>query len=139
MIYHYGIRPRNLEDDILSAFVPQLPRGIVYLLYFCCITNRLICCSLCDMKEEVGAKVKRENNLQGERSFNDLRNKLFIVSSLAQVAKEQMAVFSQFGVHTCITFWVEVNVNKVYMAQATFFVAVAAYIQCCILKMCPPL
>ena len=38
---------------------------MVYLFYFCCIANGLICCSLCDMKEEAGAKVKRENNLQG--------------------------------------------------------------------------
>jgi len=31
MIYHYHIRPSSLEDDILSAFVPQLlPRCIVY-------------------------------------------------------------------------------------------------------------
>ena len=39
---------------------------IVYLLYFCCIVNHLICCSLYDMKEEAGAKIKRENNLQGD-------------------------------------------------------------------------
>ena len=72
------------------------------------------------MKEEVGAKVKRENNLQGEGSFNDLQNMLFLVSSLAQVAKKQMTVLGRFGVYICITFWVEVNVNKVYMSQATF-------------------
>jgi len=82
------IRPRDVEDDILSAFMPQLPRCIVYLLYFCCIANRLICCSLCDMKEESGTKVKRDNNLQGDRSFNDLKNTLFLVSCLAQVVKE---------------------------------------------------
>jgi len=57
---------------------------------------------------------------------------LFLVSSLAQVAKHQMTVLSRFGVHICITFWVQLNVNEVYMAQATFFVAVAAYIQHCI-------
>ena len=91
------------------------------------------------MKEEAGAKAKRENNLQRERSFNDLQIMLFLVSSLAQVAKEQMTVLGRFGVHICITFWVEVNVNKVYMSQATFFVAVAAYIQYCIQKICPPL
>jgi len=32
MIYYYRIRPRNLEDDIVSAIVPQLPCCIVYLL-----------------------------------------------------------------------------------------------------------
>jgi len=76
MIYHYRIRPRDLEDDILSVFA-QLPRCIVYLLYFCCIANRLIHCSLCDMKEEAGAKMKPENQLQGDRSFNDLQNSHF--------------------------------------------------------------
>jgi len=30
MIYHYRIMPRDLEDGILSAFVPELPRCIVY-------------------------------------------------------------------------------------------------------------
>jgi len=39
---------RGLEDDILSAFLLQLPRCIVCLLYFRCIANRLICCSSCD-------------------------------------------------------------------------------------------
>jgi len=121
-----------LEDDIVSAFVPQLPRCIVYLHYFCCISNRLICCSSCDMKEEAGARVKSEENLQGDTSFNDLQNMLLLVSSLVQVAEEQMTVFDQFVVHICITFWVELNVNKVYISQVTFFVAVAAYIQYCI-------
>jgi len=32
MIYHYRIRPRDLEDDIVSAIVPQLPGCIAYLL-----------------------------------------------------------------------------------------------------------
>ena len=137
MIYHYRIRPRGLEDDILSAFVPQLPRCIVYLLYFCCFANRLICCSLCDMKEEVGAKAKRENNLQGDRCFNNLQYMLFLVSSLAQVAKEQMTVPGRLGVHICITFRVEVNVDKVYMSQATIFVALAAYIQYCLKNVAP--
>jgi len=50
-----------------------------------------------------------------------------LVSSLAQVAKEQMTVLGRFGVHTCTTFWVELSVNEVYISQATFFVAVAAY------------
>ena len=56
-----------------------------------------------------------------------------------------MTVLGRLGVHICITFWVELNVNKVYISQATFFVAVAAYIQQCIYKcaplgdFCPPL
>ena len=98
--------------------MPQLPRSIVYLLYFCCIANRLICCSLYGMKEESGAKVKRENNLQGDRSFNNLKNILLLFSSLAQLVKKQITVLGRFGVHICITSWVEVNVNKVYMPQA---------------------
>jgi len=132
MFYHYRIRPRDLEDNILSAFAPQLSRCIVYLLYFCCIGSHLICCSLCDMEEEAGAKVRREKNLQGDRCFSDLQNMLFLVSFLAQVAKEQITVLGRFGVYICTTFWVEVNVNKVYMSQATFFLAVAAYSQYCI-------
>ena len=82
------------------------------------------------MKEEVGAKVKRDNNLQGDRSFSDLQNMLFLVSSLAQVPKEEITVLGQFGVHICIPFWVEVN--EVSMSQATFFLAVSAYSQYCI-------
>jgi len=39
------------------------------------------------VKEKTWAKVKRDNNLQGDKSFNDLQNMLFLVSSLAQVAK----------------------------------------------------
>jgi len=62
----------------------------------------------------------------------------FLVFYLAQVAKHQMTVLSRFGVHICITFWVELNVNKVYISQVTFFVAVAAYIQHCISKCAPP-
>jgi len=84
------------------------------------------------MKEKARAKVKSEDNLQRDSSFNGLQIMLFLVSSLAQVAKHQMTVLSRFGVHICITFWVQLNVNEVYMAQATFFVAVAAYIQHCI-------
>ena len=64
--------------------------------------------------------MKRENNLQGDSSFNDVQNMLFLVSSLAQVAKKQMTVLGRFGVNICITLWVEANVNKVYMSQATF-------------------
>jgi len=64
--------------------------------------------------------VKRENNLQEDKSFNDLQNMLFLVSSLARIAIEQMTVLGRFGVHVCTTFWVEVNVNKVCMSQATF-------------------
>jgi len=55
-----------------------------------------------------------------ERNFNDLQNILFLVSSLAQAAKEQMTVLGRFGVHIGITLWVEVNVNEVYMSQALF-------------------
>jgi len=76
--------------------------------------------------------MKSEDNLQGDSSFNGLLNMLFLVSSLAQVAKHQMTVLSRLGVRICATFWVELNVNKVYISQATFFVAVAAYIQYCI-------
>jgi len=39
--------------------------------------------------------------------------------------------------HICITFCVAFNMNKVYIWQATFFVAVAAYIQHCIKKRAP--
>jgi len=52
------------------------------------------------MKEEAEAKVKCENNLQRDRSFNDLQNMLFLVSSLAQVAKEQIVVLGRFGNHS---------------------------------------
>jgi len=76
--------------------------------------------------------VKSEGNVQGDSSFNGLQNMLFLVSSLAQVARHLMTVLSRFGVHICITFSVELNVNKVCMWQATYFVAVAAYIQGCI-------
>jgi len=34
------------------------------------------------MKEETGAKVKREDNLQGDRSFNDYQNMLFALPKL---------------------------------------------------------
>jgi len=72
-----------------------------------------------------------------EINFSDLQNMLFLVSFLAQVTKEQMTVLSQFGVQVCITFSIEVNLNEVYMSQATLFVAADAYIQYCL--MCPPL
>jgi len=64
--------------------------------------------------------MRREINLQGNSGFNGLQNMLFLVSSLAQAAKEQMTVLSRFGVHICMTLWVEVNGNKVYMSRATF-------------------
>jgi len=57
---------------------------------------------------------------------------LVLVSYLAQAAKHQMTGLSLFCVHICITFWVKLNVNKVYISQATFFMAVAACIQHCI-------
>jgi len=72
------------------------------------------------LKEEAGAKVKRENIPQEDKSFNDLQNILFLLSSLAQIAIEQMTVLGRFGVHVCMTFWVEVNVNKVCMSQRLF-------------------
>jgi len=34
------------------------------------------------MKEEAGAKVKREENLQGYKSFNDFLNMLFFLPKL---------------------------------------------------------
>jgi len=43
--------------------------------------------------KEAGAKVKRKNNLQRDRSFNNLQNMLFLVSSLALVAIEPEANF----------------------------------------------
>jgi len=49
-----------------------------------------------------------------------------------------MTMLGRFGVHIYITFWVELNVNEVYMSQATFFLAVAAYIQYWIKKITPP-
>ena len=33
-----------------------------------------------------------------------------------------MTVLSQFGVHICVTFWVELYVNKVYISQATWYI-----------------
>ena len=83
-------------------------------------------------KRRRGAKVKIEDNIQRDSSFNVLQNMLVLVSYLAQVAKHQMTGLSRFGVHIYITFWVELNVNKVYISQATFFMAVAACIQHCI-------
>ena len=53
--------------------------------------------------------MKSEDNLRVDSSFNGLQIMLFIVSSLAQVAKYEMTVASRFGVHVCITFWVELN------------------------------
>jgi len=82
------------------------------------------------MKEE--ARGKGEKRGQSTSRFNCLQNMLFLVSSFAQVAKHQMTVLSRFGVHICITFWVKLNVNKVEISQATFFVAIAAYFQHCI-------
>jgi len=56
----------------------------------------------------------------------------YFLSLLLPKLQEQMMVLGLFGVHICITFWVEVNANKIYISQATFFVVVAAYIQYCI-------
>ena len=58
--------------------------------------------------------MKREDNLQGDSSFNDLQNMLFLDSSLANVARKQMTVLGRLRVHICITFWVELHANKVY-------------------------
>jgi len=51
--------------------------------------------------------VKSEDSLKEDSNFNGLQNMLFLVSSLAQVAKHQMTVLSEFGLHICITFWGE--------------------------------
>jgi len=42
--------------------------------------------------------VKSEDNLQGDSSFNDLQNMLFLVSSLAELAKHQVTVLSRLRV-----------------------------------------
>ena len=83
--------------------------------------------------------MKSENNLQGDSSFKGLQSlsTLFLVSSLAQIAQHQLTVLSRLGVHVCITFCVAFNMNNIYIAQATFFVAVSAYIQHCIKKCVP--
>jgi len=83
--------------------------------------------------------VKSENNLQGDSSFKGLQSlsTLFLVSSLAQIAQHQLTVLSRLGVHVCITFCVAFNMNNINIAQATFFVAVSAYIQHCIKKCVP--
>jgi len=41
--------------------------------------------------------VKRENNVQGDNSFNNLQIMQFLVSSLVQVANHQMTVLGRFG------------------------------------------
>jgi len=81
--------------------------------------------------------VKSEDNLQEDSSFNGFHNNLFFVSSLAQVAKHQMTVLSRFGVHICIIFWVELNVNQFYMTQATFLWRLL-HTSNILFKMCPP-
>jgi len=55
------------------------------------------------MKEKTGVKLKRKNNIEGNR-FTDLQNMIFLVSSLVLVAEEQMTVLGRLGVHFCITF-----------------------------------
>jgi len=64
--------------------------------------------------------VKSEDNLQGDSSFNGLQNMLFLVSYPAQITKHQMTVLRRFGIHICITFWVELSAIKIHMLQATF-------------------
>ena len=71
-------------------------------------------------KRRRGPKVKIEDNIQRDSSFNGLQNMLVLVSYLAQAAKHQMTGFSRFGVHICISFWVELNVNKVYIRKRSF-------------------
>ena len=64
------------------------------------------------VRREIGGerqKVKCEDNLQADSSFNCLQNMLFLVSALVQVAKHQTTVLSRFGIHICITLWVEIN------------------------------
>jgi len=53
--------------------------------------------------------VKSEDDLRVDSSFNGLQIMLFLVSSLAQVAKYEITVVSRFGVHICVTFWVELK------------------------------
>jgi len=98
--------PRTNEKPPRKTAKPPIENLLATVLLMCrngegihCQRKVGNCCSLCDIKEQAGAKVKRENNLQGDRSFNDLQNMLFLVSSLAQVAKEQMTVLGRFGVH----------------------------------------
>ena len=95
------------------------------------------------MRHETGGEGQRRNARSiyeeiEDSGFNGLQNMLFLVSSLAQAAKEQMTVLGRFGVHICMTSWVEINVTKVYMSQASFFVAVAAYINIVFLKCAAP-
>jgi len=53
----------------------------------------------------------------------------YLLSLPLSKSKEQTTVLGRFGLHICMTFWVEINAIKIHMLQATFFVAVAAYIQ----------
>jgi len=53
----------------------------------------------------------------------------YLLSLPLSKLQEQMTVLGRFGLHICITFWVELNAIKIHMLQSTFFVAVAAYIQ----------
>jgi len=66
------------------------------------------------MKEKARGKGETRGQSTWRWSFNDLQNMLFLDSSLADVARKQMTVLDRLRVHICITFWVELNANKVY-------------------------
>jgi len=53
----------------------------------------------------------------------------YLLSLPLSKLQEQMTVLCRFGIHICITFWVELSAIKIHMLQATFFVAVAAHTQ----------
>jgi len=64
--------------------------------FSCCITNRLMCCSSCSIKKRRGANVKREYSLQGDSSFNDLKNKLSLPLPKLQKSKWRCSAGSAF-------------------------------------------
>ena len=67
---HQAERFSGWQSFCFSVSIATFYRLFALFLQY---SEPLICCSLCDMKEEAGAKVKRENNLQGDRSFSDLQ------------------------------------------------------------------
>jgi len=82
--------------------------------------------------------VKSEDNLQGNSSFNEFqRLAKYAISSLlpcpsCKTSNDSVQQVRRLYVY--IIFLVELHVIKVYILQEIFFVAVAAYIQHCILK-----
>jgi len=57
------------------------------------------------MKEKARGKGEmREDNLQGDSSFNDLQYLLLLDSSLADVAKKQMTALGVLRVHILYSF-----------------------------------